>query len=353
MTTTPPTIIRKPRKRLTVVLLTDERLLPAGDLADYSDKQRLLRKTEFDVKRAVETLGHQFIAVGLSNDLSTIRGAIDAHKPDIVFNLAEDFDGIGHFDQHVVSFLELLRQPYTGCNPRGLTIARDKALTKKILAYDGLKVPEFAIFPMKRVTKRPSELGFPLFVKSLTEEGSVGISGASIVYDDVRLMERVDYIHRTAGTAAVAEQFIEGREIYVGIMGNERATILPPWEFFVENRKEGAPLIATGRGKWDPEYQDQAGVMTGPAEISEKLAAKLEKLSREIYRLLSLSGYARLDFRVTPSEDVYLIEANPNPQIASDEDFASSAEYAGIQYPELIERLIRFGMNYNPERMIL
>ena len=206
---------------------------------------------------------------------------------------------------------------------------------------------------MKRVTKRPSTLGFPLFVKSLTEEGSIGISGASIVHDDVKLMERVDYIHRTAGSAALAEQYIEGREIYVGVMGNERVTVLPPWEFFVENRREGAPLIATGRGKWDPDYQDQAGVMTGPAEISEKLAARLEKLSREIYRLLGLSGYARLDFRVTASEDAYLLEANPNPQIASDEDFASSAAYAGIEYPQLIERLIRFGMNYNPGRMII
>lgn len=347
------TAIKKARKKLTVILLADERMLPTGDISDFTGKQRNLRKTEFDVKRAIESLGHHLIPVGVSNDLSTIRGAIDAHKPDIVFNLVEEFGGIGHFDQHVVSFLELLQQAYTGCNPRGLTIARDKALTKKILAYDGLKVPEFAIFPMKRATKRPNSLEFPLFVKSLTEEGSVGISGASIVHDDVKLIERVEYIHRTAESAALAEQYIEGREIYVGVMGNERVTVLPPWEFFVENRPEGAPLIATDRGKWDPDYQDKKGVMTGPAEISEKLSDKLKKLSRDIYRLLGLSGYARLDFRVTASEDAYLLEANPNPQIASDEDFASSAEYAGLEYPELIEQIIRYGMNYNPSHMIL
>jgi len=344
---------KKISKKLKVVLLADERLLPTGDLKNYSEKQRMLRKTEYDVKQAVESLGHQLIPIGVSNDLSTIRGAMDAHKPDIVFNLVEEFDGIGHFDQHVVSFLELRRQAYTGCNPRGLTIARDKALTKKILAYDGLKVPEFAIFPMNRGKKRPSSLEFPLFVKSLTEEGSIGISGASIVRDDVKLMERVEYIHRTAESAALAEQYIEGREIYVGVMGNERVTVLPPWEFFVENRPEGAPLIATGRGKWDPDYQEQVGVMTGPAEISKKLATKLEKLSRQIYRLLGLSGYARLDFRVTASEDAYLLEANPNPQIAADEDFASSAEHAGIEYPQLIEQIIRFGMNYKPGRVII
>ena len=347
------TVTKKTKKKLTVVLLADERLLPNGDLAELSGIERNLRKTEYDVKNAIEALGHTLIPVGISNELSVITDAIEAHKPDIVFNLAEEFNHVGHFDQHVVSFLEMLRQPYTGCNPRGLTIARDKALTKKILAYDGMKVPEFAIFPMKRTTKRPSTLDFPLFVKSLTEEGSIGISGASIVRDDVKLMERVEFIHRTATSAALAEEYIEGREIYVSMMGNERVTVLPPWEFFVENRPAGSPLIATGRGKWDPDYQDQVGIMTGPAEISEKLSAKLQKLSRDIYRLLGLSGYARLDFRVTNDEEAYLLEANPNPQIASDEDFASAAEAAGIEYPELIERLIRFGMSYDPERLII
>ena len=164
-------------KKLRVIMLADARLLPAGELKDYSEKQRELRKTEFDVRDAIEHLGHEVFSIGVSDDLSTIRGAIDAHKPHIAFNLVEEFDGIGHFDQHIVSYLELRKQPYTGCNPRGLTLARDKALTKKILAYHNLKIPEFAIFAKNRTTKRPPGLEFPLFVKSLTEEGSAGISG--------------------------------------------------------------------------------------------------------------------------------------------------------------------------------
>lgn len=178
------------RRKLTVALLVDERLLPTGDLTQHSGKDRMLRKTEYDVKNALEALGHNLVPIGILNDLSVITAALEKHKPDIVFNLAEEFNHVAHFDQHVVSFLEMLHQPYTGCNPRGLTIARDKALTKKILAYDGMKVPEFAIFPTNRTTKRPVTLAFPLFVKSLTEEGSIGISGASIVRDDVKLMER-------------------------------------------------------------------------------------------------------------------------------------------------------------------
>lgn len=343
---------KKPAKKLTVILLADETLVPSGDLKDYSEKQRELRKTEFDVRDAIEALGHDVISIGVSDDLSTIRGAMDAHKPDIIFNLVEEFHGIGHFDQHVVSYLELRKQAYTGCNPRGLTLARDKALTKKILAYHGYKVPEFAIFAKGRTTKRPKDLAFPLFVKSLTEEGSVGISGASLVHDDEKLMERVKFIHRTTNSTALAEEFIEGREIYVGVMGNGRVTVLPPWEFAMTKKDDGAPLIASDRAKWDPEYQRQVGLKTGPARLSKKMETKLANLSKEIYRLLGMSGYARLDYRVTEDGDCYLLEANPNPQIAKDEDFALSAKHAGIEYPLLIEQLMQFGVKYVPDRII-
>ena len=344
---------KKPsRKKLRVIMLADEKLLPAGELKDFSEKQRELRKTEFDVRDAIEALGHEVFSIGVSDDLATIRGAIDAHKPHVAFNLVEEFGGVGHFDQHVVSYLELRKQAYTGCNPRGLTLARDKALTKKILAYHGLKVPEFAIFPRRRATRRPEGLAFPLFVKSLTEEGSAGISGASIVHDDEKLKERVEFIHRTTDSTAIAEQFIEGREIYVGVMGNDRVTALPAWEFAMTKKEDGAPLIASDRAKWDPEYQRQVGLKTGPARLPKKTQAKLADLSKQIYRLLGMSGYARLDFRVDAEGDAYLLEANPNPQIAKDEDFALSAKYIGMDYTELIEQLMHFGMNYVPGRMI-
>ncbi|MGQ0594270.1 MAG: hypothetical protein ACT4QB_16965 [Gammaproteobacteria bacterium] len=181
-------------RKLRVIMLADAKLLPTGSLDDFSEKQRELRKTELDVRDAIEELGHEVFAIGVSDDLSTIRGAIDAHKPHIAFNLVEEFGGIGHFDQYVVSYLELRKQAYTGCNPRGLTLARDKALTKKIITYQGIKVPEFAVFPKRRGLKRPETLAFPLFVKSLTEEGSAGISSASIVHDDEKLRERVEFM---------------------------------------------------------------------------------------------------------------------------------------------------------------
>jgi D-alanine-D-alanine ligase len=340
------------RKKLRVILLADETLVPEGDLGDFSEKQRELRKTEFDVRDAIDALGHDVISIGVSDDLSTIRGAIDAHKPDVAFNLLEEFAGISHFDQHVVTYLELRKQPYTGCNPRGLVLARDKGLTKKILAYDGLKVPEFATFAMGRAARSPKNLPFPVIVKSLTEEGSAGISSASLVHDGDKLKERVEFIHRTTHSPAVAEQFIAGREIYVGVMGNARVTSLPAWEFVMTKKDDDAPLIASDRAKWDPAYQRRVGLETKPAELSRRMAADLAAQSKRIYRLLGMSGYARLDYRVTEDGEAYLIEANPNPQIAKDEDFALSAKHMGIEYPELIERLMRFGINYSPERII-
>src|SRR5262245_34851670 len=204
---------RKGRRKLRFILLADCDLLVLVRLEGFSGKERELRKTEYDVSDVIESLGHEIYSIGVSDDLSTIRGAIDAHKPHVAFNLVEEFGGVGHFDAHVVSYLELRKQPYTGCNPRGLTLARDKALTKKILAYHGFKVPAFGIFPEKRAVKRPADLEFPLFVKSLTEEGSAGISNASIVHDDDKLKDRVEFIHRTTQSTALAEQFIDGREI--------------------------------------------------------------------------------------------------------------------------------------------
>ena len=172
------------------------------------------------------------------------------------------------------------------------------------------------------------------------------------MHDDEKLSERVKFIHRATKSTAIAEEFIEGREIYIGVMGNERVTVLPPWELVMTKKDAGAPLIATDRAKWDPEYQRQVGLQTGPAKLAKKMHLKLADLSREIYRLLGMSGYARLDYRVTNDGEAYLLEANPNPQIAKDEDFALSAKHVGIEYPELIEQLMQFGVKYTPSRMI-
>ena len=338
----------KPKRKLRVIMLGREDLIPPDTLDGVENKTKEPWRTEYDVVSTLRGMGHEVWPVGVRNELGVIREAIEEHKPHITFNLLEDFDGYPLFDQHVVSFLELGKQKYTGCNPRGLTLAHDKALTKKILAYHRIPVPRFAFFPLKRKVRLPKRLRFPVFVKSVSDEGSVGIAQASLVRGNEKLVERVDFIHRQNQTHAMAEEYIEGREIYVGVIGNERLQAYTPWELVMKNLPEGAPLIATGKAKWDVEYQKKIGLMTQPAKLEPPIEKEFERLSKRIYRILGLSGYARIDYRLTEDGRMYVLEVNPNPQIAHKEDFADSAEHCGVKYGALLQKIITLGMSYNP-----
>jgi D-alanine-D-alanine ligase len=161
-----------------------------------------------------------------------------------------------------------------------------------------------------------------LLVKSLVDEGSAGIAQASVVYNDEKLAERVDFIHRQYEAPAIAEQYIDGREIYVGVIGNQRLQSYPPWELIIENLPEGSANFATSMVKWDPKYQERRGVITKAAELEPEIVARFAHVSKRIYRLLHLSGYARIDYRLTPDGRIYVLEANPNPQISTDGEFA-------------------------------
>ena len=338
----------KRKKQLRIAVLVQHDLIPPDTLEGLSEAETVRIKTEFDVVSTLKAAGHDVRPVGIYDDLNTISQAIEEHRPHVAFNLIEEFDSYPLFDQHVVSFLELKRQKYTGCNPRGLTLSRDKALTKKILAYHRIHVPEFAVFARNRKVYRPKRLKFPLLVKSLTAEGSAGIAQSSIVRDDEKLVERVEFIHRQTNSPAIAEQYIEGREIYLGLLGNHRVQTYTPWELLMEKLPEGAANIATSKVKWSPKYQEKVGLVTRAAELTPEQKRQLEHLSRRIYRLLMLSGYARLDYRMTDDGKFYLLEANPNPNIAHKDDFADSAEASGIPYPQLLQKLMTLGMSYDP-----
>lgn len=338
----------KMKKRLRVIVLVHEDLVPPDTLEGQSEKDVQLWKTEYDVVSTLRKIGHDAHPIGLRSELGVIRQAIEEHKPHIAFNLLEEFDGYPLYDQHVVSYLELKRMAYTGCNPRGLTIAHDKALTKKILAYHRIHVPGFAVFPINRKVRMRRRLKFPLFVKSLIDEGSVGISKASVVRDEEKLVERVEFIHRQNSAPAIAEEFIEGREIYVGVIGNQKLQTYTPWELVMKNLPEGEQVIATGKVKWDVNYQKQIGVATQAASLTPELEKRFEHTSKRIYRILGLSGYARLDYRLTEDGRIYLIEANPNAQIARNEDFADSAEHGGIKYEQLLQKILTLGLSYRP-----
>lgn len=335
-------------KKLRVLALMDADLVPPDDVTGV-DLAAVAWKTEYDVVSQLREMGHDVRALGVRDDLNVIRTAIEEWKPHIAFNLVEEYSGVASYDQNVVSYLELMGLPYTGCNPRGLMLARDKALAKKILTYYRIPIPEFITVPVGRGVKRPKELAFPLIVKSVSEEASLGISQASIVEDDGKLQERVAFIHESVGTSALVERYIEGRELYVGILGIWRLQVLPVWELNMSQMPTEARPIATERVKWSRKYQQKYGIVSGEAkDLAPGVADQIQELARLVYRGLGLNGYARIDFRLDPTGQLYLLEANPNPQIARGEDFADSAQHAGLPYQTLLQRILVLGLRWRP-----
>lgn len=341
-------------KKLRILALMHVDLVPPEDVKGV-DISTASWKTEFDVLKTLKELGHEVFPVGVWNDLSVIRDAIETIKPHIAFNLLEEFASQSTYDQNVVSYLELLGLPYTGCNPRGMMLARDKGWTKKILSYHRISVPEFLVVPIGRKVKRPKRMAFPLIVKSMTEEASLGISQASIVEDDEKLQERVDFIHHSTsvGTSALVERYIEGRELYVGVLGNTRLQVLPIWELVLENMPEDAKKIATARVKWSDKYQEKYGIRSQEAKgLSPELQHKIQNVAKRVYRHLALSGYARIDLRLAENDQnkIYVLEANPNAQLAHGEDLAESAVRVGLSYQDLLRRILNLGLGYHADR---
>lgn len=336
-------------KKIRVLALVHDHLVPPEDTAGI-DILEAEWKMEYDVIETLREIGHEVRVVGIHDDLRGIRTSVEQFQPQIVFNLMEAFAGITTFDQNVVSYLELLRLPYTGCNPRGLILARDKALSKKLLAYHRIPVPDFTVVRPGRKPALGKKLTFPLIVKSLFFEASTGISQASVVENAEQLTRRVTFIHERLGTAAIVEQFIDGRELYVGVLGNERLDVFPVWEMSFEKMPENRWKIATERVKWSTQYQKRHGIMTDRAKIDAPVAERLQRIARRAYRALDLNGYARIDLRMDADGRAFVLEANPNPNLAYGEDFAESAEVSGITYERLLDRIITLGLRWEPER---
>jgi D-alanine-D-alanine ligase len=336
--------------KLRVLALVHRHLIPPDTVPEGTDLVSVPWRTEYDVISTLRAMGHEVQPLGVHDDLSELRRASSEWKPHIAFNLLEGFDDITIFDQNVVSHLELLKLPYTGCNPRGLLMARDKSLSKKLLAYHRVSVPDFEVCRIGRPIRRPKRLTFPLIVKSLTQEASIGISQASVVDSDEKLKERVTFIHESIGTAALVEHYIEGRELYVGVLGNQALQAMPVWELFFQNMPTEARRIATDRVKWSVKYQKKYGIESGAAkDLPDADAERIQHTCKRAFRALELSGYARIDLRLDEKGTVWVLEANPNPQIAKGEDFAASAEKVGIGYDALLQRIINLGLRWQPD----
>ena len=302
-------------------------------------------KTEANVLDALRELDFPTEYLAIFDNLDLLEQKLQQFAPDVIFNLADQFKNNRAFDQNIVSYLAMRGVAFTGCGPSGLMLCKHKAISKKILGYHRVHTPEFVTIARGKRIVRPKRLKFPILIKPLKEEASLGISQASFVETDEQFKERVQFIHEKYDNDVIAEEYIEGRELYVSVMGNHRLDVFPIRELVFKEVPPDEPKIATYKAKWDEEYRKRWGLENRHADgLDPAVVASIQKTCKRIYHLLTIDGYARLDLRLTKDNKVYFIEANPNPTLAADEDFAQSALKAGLTYPQLVQRIIVVGL---------
>ena len=333
-------------KKQKVLVLFDSAGTPPDD-QDYTEEFKKEEwRTEAAVIEALEGAGHEVRALGIYDDVNILLKEIEKDRPDVVFNLTEIFLGKASMDRNIPSILESLEVPCTGCGPEGLMICNNKALTKKILTYHRIKTPGFHIFEKGQRVWYPKRLKFPLMVKPLREEASTGIAKASFVEDEESLRERVVFIHEKYNMAAIVEEYINGRELYMGILGRNRLQAFPLREMKFTQMPEEGPKMATYKAKWDKKYRERWGIKNEFAgRLPDGIPEKISHICKRAYRALLIDSYARFDLRLTPEGEIFIIEANGNPMLAPDDEFAESADKAGLGYEKLIAKILQMALD--------
>lgn len=292
------------------------------------------------VARALRQGQHKVSRLLVPGDIKAVLAGLGRRKPDLVFHLIDDFGDIE--GSHVVSaaLLDGLMLPYTGGGPGELFIRGNKSLAKKILAYENLSCPHFAVFSQDASLETGGNLRLPLFVKPLERDASIGIGAANLVHSTTEMMERVLDIHRKIKDAALVEEYIEGREFYVGVLGNRDPIAFPPIEMDFSGLPDGAPRVLDYKAKWaknSPEYKGTRAVLP---DLPDDLKARLQKVALDACRALLIRDYGRVDLRLTDTLEIYVIEVNANCSLEQSSEFAAGAKASGLDYPTLINRIV-------------
>jgi D-alanine-D-alanine ligase len=307
-----------------------------------SSKKKRKKKNKFDREEifdALEKLGHDPTYLILDGHKASLL-ALAKYHCDLIFNLTESFAGIDTNDKNIAAFLDLLQMPYTGCGSEALYLAQDKALAKKLFEFHSIKTPDFATSFRGRLD-HAHDIKFPLIVKPTSEDGSIGIDVGSVVENVKELMERIHYIHEEFDSPVLIEEYIEGREIYGAILGNETPEALPLIELDLSKLPKGQPRIACQDVKFMKDTEAYKVTKSAPAEdIDEETVQKLQQTALAAYRALKMRDYARIDMRLTPKGEVYVIEANPNPWLWSSAEFAMAAKASGRSYTEMVGAIV-------------
>jgi D-alanine-D-alanine ligase len=334
------------KKRHKVLVLFDTAGTPPADQDFTKEMKTDDWAAEAHVIEALKKLGHEVRTIGVWDEPGMIIDEIKANPPDVVFNLTEHFNEVSAYDRNVAGLLEMMGVPYTGSSPTGLTLCKNKGMAKELLAYHKIRVPNFAIFSPGATIKKPPHLKFPLFIKPAEEEASYGISQDSFVENDEALEERIRFIHERMNQTALAEEYIEGREIYVSLIGNERLRVFPLREVIFTEVPEDQPKFSTFKAKWDDAYRKRWGIRNVFAEpFPDGVVQRMARMCKAVYRALRIRGYGRIDLRVTPEGEIVILEANPNPNLDRDDEFAQSAIKGGLTYERMIQRILRLALS--------
>jgi D-alanine-D-alanine ligase len=292
------------------------------------------------VARTLRRLGHRVSILGVHGDVKRLIGGLSRRRPDLVFNLMEMFGNNVFGDIPVTGLLDLLGVKYSGSGPGELYLSQDKGLTKKLLAFEEILYPRYAVFSRQAAFETGGNLRMPLFVKPLRSDASLGIGGKSLVHDAVELMERVAAIHKELEDSALAEEYIEGREFYVGVLGNAQPKALPPVEVDFTGFPEGVPKVMDSKAKWDERSEEYKGTKSIIANLPDELRARLQKVAVDAYRALRVRDYGRVDLRLTDTGEIYVLEVNASCYLEKSSEFAMAAGASGLDYSRMIERIV-------------
>ena len=353
--------------RILVLFDVHRRIGPDETFSVRSLRTEEEKPTEADVLACLRKLGHEVETLAVYDDVRVVFDKVDAFKPEVVFNLCETFFSDRAHEPNIPALLELMKVPYTGAGPDALMLCKDKAVAKKLLAFHRIRVARFVVSSRERPLRRLGRFSYPAFVKPVGEEASEGIARASLAKNEAEAVERAGYLHERFESDALIEEYVDGRELYLGVLGNKRLTVFPPREIFfgapvagLEGRdpppsvgasSELAPRFATAKAKWDEAYRKKWKIRNGPAgALPPGLEKKLADLARRVYRVLNIRGLGRIDVRLTADGEVVVIEANPNPSLAREDDYAQAAAQVGIPYEALIQKILENALRWSADR---
>jgi D-alanine-D-alanine ligase len=329
-------------RKLNVTVLIDWSAVPDKDPEFMGVPEA--PSTEYHVIGALRRLGHNVSILPVEDSVRKIVVILTRNKPDLVFNLTEQFGGDRQFDKNIAALLEILGIPFTGSGVMGLALCRDKRLCKQLLSLHRIRVPGFVSLPLSAPIHVPRTVRYPMVVKPAFEDSSEGISNASLAANEVALAERVRFVHEGWQQAVIAEEYIEGRELYVGVLGNKKLDVLPIRECFFNSEGAGGPQMATYRVKFNAEYRKKWNITFGFAELDPAVVRHVERVCKKVYRVLQIRDYGRIDLRLTPDNRLIVLEANPNPDVAYGEELAEAAEKKGLSYEQFIARIIHLAL---------